>query len=113
MDVASATLIIQILGISALLAIPRTLYASIFNGLQRMEFNNIIDVITNFLQQMGIVVILFFDGGLMAVIYWMASSFGLSILLYLVAVRSFFPWHSFLPRYNSAVVKKTLDTPPI
>lgn len=108
MDTASATLVLKILGISALVALPRSLYASIFRGLQRMEFNNIIDVATSALQQFGIIALLAFGGGLLPVVYWLAASFGLGILCYVLAAQRFFPWRALVPGYYSAVVRRNL-----
>ena len=108
MDMAMATQVLQILGISALLALPRSLYASLFRGLQRMEFNNIIDVAINVLQQFGIIIIVAIGGGLLPVAYWIAVSFGIGVLCYLFAAKHFFPWRSFMPYYYSTVVKKNL-----
>jgi len=107
-DVATATQVLRILGISALFALPRSLYASLFRGLQRMEFNNLIDVASNALQQFGIIVILTIGGGLLSVIYWIAVSFGIGVLCYLLAARCFFPWQVFIPHYYPAVVRRNL-----
>jgi len=108
MDAVTAMQVLRILGISALLALPRSLYASLFRGLQRMEFNNIIDVASSALQQFGIIVILAIGGGLVSVVYWIAVSFGIGTLCYLLAARRFFPWQAFIPYYYSAVVKRNL-----
>jgi len=106
-DAAMATRVLQILGISALLALPRSLYASLFRGLQRMEFN-LIDVVSNAFQQFGIIVILAIGGGLLQVAYWIAVSFGIGTLCYLLAARRFFPWQAFVPYYYSVVVRRNL-----
>jgi len=108
MDVGTATQMLQILAISALLALPKSLYASLFRGLQRMEFNNVIDVLSSGQKQFGIIVILAFGGGLLLVTYWIAFSFAIGVLFYILAARRFFPWQSFLPLYHSPVVKRNL-----
>jgi len=107
-DAVTATQVLQILGISALFALPRSLYASLFRGLQRMEFNNLIDVASTALQQFGIIVILIIGGGLVSVAYWIAVSFGIGVLCYLLAARRFFPWQAFMLYYYSAVVRRNL-----
>ena len=108
MDAATATRMLQILGLSALVTLPRSLYASLFRGLQRMEFNNIIDVAISALQQFGTVVILAFGGGLFQVVYWFAVCFALSILTYLFVSVRFFSWQTFIPGYSSTVIRRNL-----
>lgn len=108
MDAAMATQVLRIMGISALLALPRSLYASLFRGLQRMEFNNLIDVATSALQQFGIIVIVAFGGGLLPVAYWFVISFGIGVLWYLLAARRFFPWPAFVPGYHPVVVARNM-----
>jgi len=108
MDVAMATQMLRILAISALLALPKSLYVSLFRGLQRMEFNNFIEVLSSGLRQFGIIVILAFGGGLLLVTYWIAFSFAIGVLFYILAARRFFPWQSFLPFYHPQVVKRNL-----
>lgn len=107
MDAATATQVLQILGISALFALPRSLYASLFRGLQRMEFN-LIDVAISALQQFGIIVILAIGGGLLSVAYWLAISFGIGVLCYLLAAQRFFSWRAFIPGYSAIVLKRNL-----
>jgi O-antigen/teichoic acid export membrane protein len=108
MDMATATQVLQILGISALLALPRSFYTSLFRGLQRMEINNIIDVSASLIQQIGIIVVLILGGGLLSVIYWIAVSFGIWILFYILAVRRFFPWRALVPGFSNVVVRRNL-----
>jgi len=107
MDAAAATQVLRILGISALLALPRSLYASLFRGLQRMEFN-LIDVASSTLQQFGIIVILAIGGGLLSVAYWLVVSFGIGVLCYLLAASRFFSWQAFIPHYFPAVVRRNI-----
>lgn len=107
-DAATATQVLRILGISALFALPRSLYASLFRGLQRMEFNNLIDVTNSALYQFVIIIILAIGGGLLSVVYWVAVSFGIGLLCYLFAASWFFPWQAFIPGFSTIVVKKNL-----
>jgi O-antigen/teichoic acid export membrane protein len=53
MDTATAIYVLRFLGIASLVALPQSFYTSLFSGLQRMEFNNIIDVIAGCLRQFG------------------------------------------------------------
>src|SRR5208337_5570495 len=64
----TATLILRVLGIAALLALPRSFCTSILRGIQRMEFTNLIDVGASALQQFGTIGILFLGGGLIQVV---------------------------------------------
>jgi O-antigen/teichoic acid export membrane protein len=107
-DKPLAILVMQTLGISALVGLPRSLYASVFRGLQRMEFNNLIDVGTTVLQQAGIILILVWGGNLLMVVNWIAASFFLGVLCSLVAVRGFFPWKVLVPGFSRAVVHRNL-----
>ena len=61
-DSAKAIYILRVLGIASLVAFPLSFYASLLRGLQRMEFNNIIDVSSSGLHQFGIVMILIAGG---------------------------------------------------
>jgi O-antigen/teichoic acid export membrane protein len=108
MDAATATYVVQILGMAALVALPRSLYSSIFRGLERMEFNNVIDVGTSLLQQLGIILILVFEGGLLPVVYWLGASYGLSVICYALCVRRFFGGRVLVPGFSIAVIKKNI-----
>lgn len=108
MDVGTATHALQILGIASVVGLPQRFYASLFRGLQRMEFNNIIDAATNGLQQFGTVVILVLGGGLFQVVYWLAVCFALSILTYLFVSARFFSWRALIPGYSIVVTRRNL-----
>jgi O-antigen/teichoic acid export membrane protein len=73
-----------------------------------MEFNNIIDVGTTALQQLGVIVILAFGGKLLPVVYWLAASFGLGMLCYVLCAQRFFPWWALVPGFSTAVVRRNL-----
>ena len=108
MDAFTATHVLQLLGVTALVALPQSLYASLFRGLQRMEFNNITDVATSALQQFGTVVILSLDGSLFQVVRWFGVCFVISILTYLFISARFFSWQALIPLYSSAVIRRNL-----
>jgi O-antigen/teichoic acid export membrane protein len=93
----TATRILRVLGISLLLALPRSFYASILRGLQRMEFTNLIDVGTSALQQFGTIFVLSLGGGLNQVILWMASCYLLAPVIYLKVCAHFFGGKAFIP----------------
>lgn len=109
MDTASATRMIQVLAAGALLALPRSLYASLFRGVQRMGVTNAIEVGAIVAQLLGTIVILTLRGGAIGVAWWFTASYALSILVYLaMSHRAGVPLWALLPRYVPAVVRKNL-----
>jgi len=93
----TASRILRVLGISSLLALPRSFYASILRGIQRMEFTNLIDVGTSALQQFGTIFVLSLGGGLNQVILWMAGCYLLGPVIYLRVCAHFFGAKAFIP----------------
>ena len=106
LDPSAAIPVLRILGVSALVALPRAFYTSILRGLQRMEFNNLIDVATGGLQQFGTIVILVLGGGLIHVAYWFAACFALGLAAYFMISVHFFSFRVLVPGYSSEVVKR-------
>ena len=101
----TATSVLRILGIVSLLSLPRLLYASLFRGRQRMEFNNAIDIGTSALVQLGTVVILVAHGNLFQVAFWMASPATCSsTLTYMALAARYFGWITLVPGFSLAVV---------
>lgn len=106
MDLGTAAYTLRFLGIASLVALQQSFYASIFRGLQRMEFNNFIDVIIGSLRQLGTILILIMGGSLLQVVYWISACYGLSIFSYLTALLWFFPLKALVPGYSSSVIKR-------
>jgi O-antigen/teichoic acid export membrane protein len=106
MDAATATRMVQVLGMAALVAMPRSFYVSLLRGLQRMEFINLIDVSTSALQQLGIIVILSFGGGLFAAVDWLALCFVLGLLAYMLVCAQFFSFRALLPGFFPAAARR-------
>lgn len=106
LDVPTAIHALRILGISAILTLPRAYYASILRGIERMEFNNAIDVATLAFQQLGTILILMTQGGLIRVSYWLAVCFGVGILVYAVVCSRFFSWSTFVPGFSAQVFQR-------
>lgn len=104
----AAIKIIRVLGIACFAALPRAFYSSLLCGMQRMEFNNVIDVSASALQQFGIVVILFAGGGLLAVVHWMSACYGLAVVAYIMICARFFSWGALLPGFLSGIVGRNL-----
>lgn len=109
MDAPTATYILRVLGIASLLALPKMYYLSLLRGLQRMEFNNFIEVGTSGMQQFGTIIILAWGGSLFDVVHWIAASYLLGILVFIIISGGFFSLKSIIPGYSWAVVKKNLD----
>ncbi len=108
MDRATAIHVLRILGIASFVALPNSFYTSLFRGLQRMEFNNLIDVATSGLQQFGTILILAFGGNLFHVVYWFAVCYGLRIFTYLAVSSHFFTVQALVPGYSARVVRRNL-----
>ncbi len=106
MSVQTAVSVIRIAGVAALLALPQILYASIFRGIQRMEFNNGIDVIISIIQQMGIMILVLRGEGVIQVSYFIVASSVLGILFYLAALSRFFHWSWLIPQFVPAIIKR-------
>jgi O-antigen/teichoic acid export membrane protein len=97
---------LRVLGIAALVALPRVLYTSLFRGLQRMEFNNAIDVAAALLTQGGVVVILLLHGTLQDVAYWIALVALATIVTYMVMAARLFGPRALVPGYSREVVRR-------
>jgi O-antigen/teichoic acid export membrane protein len=95
-----------VLGISSLIAIPRAFYISALRGLQKMEFNNLIDVGASALQQFGTILVLLRGGGLPEVAGWFAACFVSSLLAYILVVSHFFSPAASVPRLSIEVMRR-------
>ncbi|HEY4844489.1 MAG TPA: oligosaccharide flippase family protein [Candidatus Dormibacteraeota bacterium] len=107
-DAGTATTVFRILGFSSLLAVPRSLYAAIFRGRQRLGWKNVIDVGVNVLQQAGMIVILQLGGSLFRVAGWMAGTYALWLLVYLAGAGRLVAWGAIVPGYVAGAVQRTL-----
>ncbi|MHB8612742.1 MAG: oligosaccharide flippase family protein [Candidatus Dormibacteraceae bacterium] len=107
-DAGTATTMLRVLAITTLIMLPRALYSSIFQGRQRMELNNSIDVGASAAQQLGIIAILAAGGNVFAVVWWIAISAVLSTLTYIAVASRLIGWRSLVPRYFSSVVKRNV-----
>ncbi len=105
----TAIRVLRVIGVASLVAFPRTFYVCILRGLQRMEFNNLIDVGTSGLQQFGTIVILLLGGGLMQVAHWMMVCFFACIAAYAFICSRFFTWRALVPGFSLPVVKRNFN----
>lgn len=106
LDHAVAVRVLRIVGIASLTVLPRSLYTSVFRGLERMELNNAIDVVTMGLQPIGTMTVLALGGGLLEVAYWFACCFILSTLAYLLMTGYVVSWRALVPVYSPSVVQR-------
>jgi len=109
LDSETAIHVLRVIGIASMVALPRTLYVGILRGLQRMEFNNLIDVAASGLQQFGTIAILLLGGGLLRVVNWYAICFFASILAYVLTCSRLLSWRALVPGFSRSVVKRNLS----
>jgi O-antigen/teichoic acid export membrane protein len=107
-DHATATTMLRFLSVTTLIALPRALYASLFQGRQRMELNNSIDVGSSALQQLGVIFILSRGGDAFGVVQWIALSAVLSTATYMLIVARLFGARVLVPAYFSDVVRRNV-----
>ncbi|MFA6449042.1 MAG: oligosaccharide flippase family protein [bacterium] len=106
LDRNSAIFMLRVMGITSLLVLPNALFKSILGGIQRMEFQNAVEIIISLFQQLGLIYVLILTGDLMKVIYWYAGCFiAKTIIFFLISAR-FFSFHSLLPGFSPEAVKR-------
>lgn len=105
-DVASATLLLRILAVAALLALPRGLYDSVCRGLERMELNNRIDVAMALLQQAVAILMMLLGAGLLPVVGWIAAAQVIWLATYLVVCGRVLSPRALLPSFFGDVIKR-------
>jgi O-antigen/teichoic acid export membrane protein len=105
---ATATTIIRILGVTAVVVLPRVLYASLIRGKQRMVLTNGIDVGTAALQQAGTLTLLLLGAGVFVVATWISTAAVLGTIAYLVTAARLFGWRALVPGFSRDAVEKNL-----
>lgn len=107
LDAATATRMMRILTLGALVTLPLSLYRALLMGLQHMGATNLIDVGSKAVQQGGIFLILLAHGSLFQVAWWIAVSTAMPILAYLAVGARFFSVRAMLlPGFSTDVVKQ-------
>ena len=104
----TATTLVRILGISALLSVPRSLYAAVLRGCQRMSLKNGIDVGVSAIQQAGIIAILIRGGSPVPVVAWIAVTSVLGLTGQLLGAATVLSWQAMIPRFTTEGVSRTL-----
>ena len=107
-DAQTAATLLRVMSATSLVALPRSLYASVIRGRQMMHLNNAIDVGAALTQQAGILVILLAGGGLYAVAAWISANALLTILAYMITAGRLFGWGAVRPSFSTAVIKRNL-----
>lgn len=108
MDLGVAEASLQVLGVGSLLALPKSLYSSLFKGLQRMGVSNVIDTVSAGIQQLGIATTIAWGGGVTAVSWWIAGSTAAGLLVYVVAAARIVPVRALLPGLDAETVRGNL-----
>jgi len=108
LDHTTATTMLRFLSVTTLIMLPRALYSSLFQGRQRMELNNSIDVASSAIQQVGTIAILARGGDAYAVVEWIAASAVISTLTYMAIAGRMFGWRALVPGYFQAVVRRNI-----
>ena len=109
MEQHTAIRLVQILGMGGLTVLPRSLYGSFLRGLQRMEFNNAIDVFSAGLQQFGTIVLLATGRSLFHIAYWITACNVLGLLAYMFVSGRFLSMLTLIPGYVSGVVRRNIE----
>jgi O-antigen/teichoic acid export membrane protein len=106
LNAASTVQALRLLALSLLLMLPRSLYSNLLRGVERMEFNNIIDAGSTALRQGGTILIVLRGGGLVEIANFYVVALALSILAYVLVAARFFPWRAFVPGFSGEVVRR-------
>jgi O-antigen/teichoic acid export membrane protein len=105
---STAVTMLRVLSVTGMVALPKVLYISLCQGAERMALNNSIDMATSTIQQMGIVAVLWFGGGVIDVVAWITVTSVLGVFAYLLIAARLFGWRAILPGLSIAVVRRNL-----
>lgn len=108
LDAGTAATILRILSATTMVALPKTLYTSVFRGRQMMALNNTIDVATSAAQQAGILLVLLVGGGVYMVAGWISTSVIVGIIAYVLVAARLVGWGTLRPTLSRAVIHRTL-----
>jgi O-antigen/teichoic acid export membrane protein len=108
-DSTTAVAAIRLLGCASLLSLPTSLYISIFNGLQRMAYSNLVEVLAAVSEKGGIILILTRGGTFFDIVYWI--SFCKVLIVFTGAFVSGFllSFRAVLPLIKTSIVRKNLS----
>jgi O-antigen/teichoic acid export membrane protein len=89
-------------------ALPKSLYTSLFRGRQLMGFNNAIDVAVAAAQQIGILLLLMGGGHVYPVAIWISASAILGTVFYIATAGRLFGWGALVPSLSTHVIRRTM-----
>jgi O-antigen/teichoic acid export membrane protein len=104
----TAATMLRLMSGTTLVALPRGIYASLFRGRQLMHLNNIIDVSTALIQQLGILAILLTGGGVYLVAGWISINALMSLGAYVVTAGRLVGWQALIPHFDIPVIRRNL-----
>jgi O-antigen/teichoic acid export membrane protein len=105
-DPATATNMLRLMSGLSLVALPKSLYASVCRGRQMMGLNNAIDVGTAAAQQAGILLVLVGGGGVYLVAAWISASALLGVVAYIIAAGRIVGWSALRPCFSTSVIAR-------
>jgi O-antigen/teichoic acid export membrane protein len=105
-DSQTATTLLRIMSATSLVALPRSLYASVIRGRQMMQLNNAIDVGAALTQQAGILLILLVGGQVYLVAAWISINALLTIVAYAITAGRLFGWKAVTPSFSMPVIRR-------
>jgi O-antigen/teichoic acid export membrane protein len=108
LEIQTAITVVRVLSIGSLLILPARMYGAMLTGLQRMGYNNLIDVAIKGTQQLGIFLIVTAHGSIFSVAHWIFGCLAAQVLAYLLVCMRFFSFRTMLPGFSLAVVKKNM-----
>lgn len=107
-DSQTAANLLRIMSATSLVALPRSLYASVIRGRQMMHLNNAIDVGAALTQQAGILAILLGGGRVYVVAAWISVNALLTIAAYVITAARLFGWGTMTLSFSVPVIRRNL-----
>ncbi|TAN34581.1 hypothetical protein EPN29_02600 [bacterium] len=107
-DSQTAATLLRVMSATSLVALPRSLYASLIRGRQMMHLNNAIDVGAALTQQAGILLILLVGDRAYAVAAWISINALLTIAAYVITAARLFGSGALTPMFSVPVIRRNL-----
>ena len=104
MSLEIAYSMLMVLGVSALLAIPRIFLVSILAGLQRMDISNYVEIFITVIQQCGLIILLFGGADVMTIAYWIAMNNVIKMMAYMFYIAKLVNPSVLLPIFSFDVI---------
>jgi O-antigen/teichoic acid export membrane protein len=104
MSNVDVVLALQIITISLLLGIPRSMYGAIVAGYERIDLVSVANVLTTGLQQAGLILIIGFGGELFNVAIWYGFSSICGVFIFATAVLKLGDTVDLWPKFNLNII---------